>query len=966
MAPSRLSRLRALFDQLKDRPPAERDGEIRRACADDVELERDLRRLLSAHDQDSSVLERPAYELAGLSDGPADRVAAESIGRRVGPYTIEGVLGRGGMGVVYRATSDAPRRAVALKVVRGRLDDERSARLEREARLLADLAHPGIVPLFDSGRTDDGAPWFAMELVLGVPLDRFTREHALPRDERLRLFLELAEAVAHAHRKGIIHRDLKPANVLVCEAARTGDSASDSRAAHLRVLDFGLAARTSGLELTLSTRLTEPGRLLGTLAYMSPEQARSEDVDQRTDVYALGVILYELLTDARPVDVTGSWIVEAMERIAEAEPRAPRTLDPSIGRDLATVAMVALAKDPNERYQSVAALAEDVRRTIDGAPILVRPPGPLQQLGRAIERHRATSAALAALLVLFVAAGAAFAARERAHVAALTDETNEAEAIVRFQDRLFESEADGADPKLEALLDRAASLVDSSFPERPLVAATVRHTLGRTYDALGLYDAAAPQLERSLSARVERLGDRHPESRATLNAWAMHLLRRGEAPESADAFAKLEADERAVAGGEAIEVFVARSGRATALRYAARLDEAEALYRSALEGLVAIAGPDATPALEATDGLISTLRLKGATAEAEELLRDLLPRARRVLGEDAPLTEAAVSNLSRFLQMRGRLDEADALQSEVLERRRALLGEDHPMVLTALNNLASIRYGAGKFAEAARTLEDVAARKEAAIGRHHPSTLMSLANLCVMYSAAGRHDDAIRLIEEVLAEQAEALGEESYVTIGTRNARAQILLAAGKADEGIAAAREAAELSLRVLGGAHRDTQLAWSNLGAQLRNLERLDEAIEVLERTVLLCDDAQGMASTEAQWSRYNLAVTLRKAGRRDESMARWDELRAIPEHERTQERGFGHLLRIGYGNTLLELDRADEAEVELAAGLEGLKAIYGAPHPRTLEAARSLERAYRALGREEEAELVRAFIDGGAIDE
>ncbi|MFG0320478.1 MAG: tetratricopeptide repeat protein [Planctomycetota bacterium JB042] len=966
MAASKLARLRALFEEVKDRPAAERAAAIDRAVSgseDGDALRRDLGRLLVAYDEDSSVLERPAYELAGLTDESTEDVA----GRTIGPYTIEALLGRGGMGVVYRARSEAPKRSVALKVVRGGLDAERAARLEREARLLADLAHPGIVPLFDQGRTADGAPWFAMELVDGVPLDRFVRDGDVAREERLRLFLELAEAVEHAHRKGVIHRDLKPANVLVVgEPSASDGDGSPGGAAHLRVLDFGLAARTTGLELTLSTRLTEPGRLLGTLAYMSPEQARSEEVDQRTDVYALGVILYELLTDARPVDVEGSWIVEAMERIAESSPRPPRAVDPSIDRDLEIVTTTALEKDPARRYQSVAALADDVRRALAGDPILARPPAALEQLGRTVRRHPTLSATLAALLVLVLVGGTLLAVRELRHARAIDRQRAEAEAIVRFQDRLFAGDETESDPRLADLLDRAAALVDEELAGRPTAEAAVRHTLGRTYDGLGLYDASGPLLERALELRTARLGPTAEETRGTRRAWAIHLLRRGAPLESAEAFARLEADARAVAGEERREWYELRAGRATGLRYGARLDEAEEEYRVAIEGLRRTAGEDDEETLLAVDGLISTLRLKGETEEAETLLRDLLPRARRAMGDDADITQAAVSNLTRFLQMRGRLDEAEALQVEVLAQREESLGPDHPLTLTAMNNLSSIRYNAGRFAEAAATMKGLVEKKEALLGRDHPTTLTSLGNLAVMRAAAGRHGEALELLDEVLERQTAKFGAEGYVTLGTRNVRAQVLIQAGRVDEGLAAARESADLSLRVLGGAHPDTQLAWSNLGAQLRNLERIDEAVVVLEKTVELCDDAQGPRSSEAQWARYNLAVTLRKAGRVDDSLARWRELLAIPDDERTESRGFPHLLRVGFGNTLHELGRHEEAVRELEAGLEGMKRLYGASHPRTVEAAKSAVLAYEALGRDEEAARLRAFVERGGLDE
>ena len=482
-------------------------------------------------------------ELTATSEAEETISVAGALGKRprsatqpplIPGYRIVGLLGEGGMGAVWEAEQDRPRRRVALKVMRRehQVDDLHARLFHREAETLARLKHPNIAAIYETGHTDDGRDYFAMELAPGRTLDQWlsSRPRMVTADEldlRLRVFRTICAAVNYAHQRGVIHRDLKPSNIILGDSDQetSGDSA-EAVGSSIKILDFGLARIThSDVAATL---VSEIGTIKGTLPYMSPEQARGEveAIDVRTDVYALGVILYEMLAGRRPYDIRRAALAEAV-RVICSEPPLPLGDSWSgtrrIDADLETIVGKALEKEADRRYGSAAALSEDIDRYLSSQPIMARPPSARYQLKKMVQRNKPTFAALAAGLVALVVAVAATswgliharrAERRAAESAAVAQAVND---FLNYDLLAAVAPSDekgkGKDVPMREVLDAAADNIDAAsrpdgrFGDTPLVEAAIRRTLGETYRLLGHYDAAEPQLVRALEIRESLPGD---------------------------------------------------------------------------------------------------------------------------------------------------------------------------------------------------------------------------------------------------------------------------------------------------------------------------------------------------------------------------------------------------------------------------------------------------------------------------
>jgi len=703
-------------------------------------------------------------------------------------YEITGEVHRGGQGVVYRGVHRATRREVAIKVLRAGVHASayERFRFEREAQILAQLRHPNIVTVHDSGVVGEYA-YLVMDYIAGQPLDEFVPQRRKSGEDTaaaLRLFATVCEAVHAAHLRGVIHRDLKPANIRVDEKGEP------------HVLDFGLAKLVQGEEAGGSSdaAMTQTGQFVGSLPWAAPEQAagRPDQIDIRSDVYSLGVILYQTLTGCLPHPATGG-IRQVLERIQHAEPPRPRTLCPSVNDELETIALKCLAKERERRYQSAGELARDIRNYLAGEAIEAKRDSIAYVLRKQFRRHR-LPVAVAVGFVLVVTAGflaSAFfwqqAAQQRddartardqqARLRALAegnehtarDEAAKAQAVTDFLRTLLTS----ADPALthgrevtvREVLDRAAAQVNADAPARPDIEAAVRQTVGESYIAVGAYAQAESMLRRAaeLSAATYTADDRRTLEARTALARAVFFASRYAEAEALfrDILAALER----AAEPDAVWRLKLENNLGFALLEQNKLEEAEALLRRVVQEGRQVLGPDHMDTLTAANSLGVVLRMMRRYAEAEGLQRQALDGQQRALGEEHPSTLKVMHNLALTLREARQYEEAEALHRRALEIKLRVLGEEHPDTLTTLNGLTLVLWSQDRREEAAEITRRLADIQRRVLGRVHQNTLVGENNLANMLKGLGRLDELEALLWQVVETRRGLLGEDHAETI---------------------------------------------------------------------------------------------------------------------------------------------------------------------------------------------------------
>jgi serine/threonine protein kinase/tetratricopeptide (TPR) repeat protein len=867
------SQVKAIFlSAIEKHAPDEWPAFLERACGGDALLRAGVEKLLRAQAVLGSFHESPRSTDLVMVDHPG----AECAGTVIDGYKLLEQIGEGGMGVVYLAEQEKPvQRRVALKVIKPGMDSAQViARFEAERQALALMDHPNIARVLDAGTTETGRPYFVMELVQGVPITEFCDLHRLAPEARLKLFRDVCHAIQHAHHKGVIHRDIKPTNVL---------TTLQGGVPVVKVIDFGVA-KALGQKLTERTLFTASGQMIGTPAYMSPEQAEMSglDIDTRSDVYALGVLLYELLTGTTPLEnrrLQKAGYAELQRLIREEEAPRPSTRLSALG-DSATVlahkrgldvrrlsqllaceldwvVMKALEKDRNRRYDTPGSLADDVERYLRREAILARPPSLVYKLSKFAQRNRAAVLAVTAVVVALLAGSAiatwqAVCAMRSEAAAVAAKEVAEARdadtrAVLKFVEEHIIAATrpegvaggQGRSRTIREALEAALPFVEKDFADKPLIEARLRLMLGMSFGYLGESRTAAEQFETARALFARHRGPDHRETLASQHNLASSYHALGRYSDAVKLYEETLPAQQTRLGADHPETMMTRYNLAVSYAALGRHVDALKLREETLELRKARLGPEHPDTLRSMIGLANSYDSLGRHADALKLRQETLALMTASLGQGHPDTVTSSYNLAISYDNLGRHADALKLREETLAVRQTRLGPDHPDTL--LNRTAvAVSYAAlGRHADAVKLYKETLAIQQARFGPDHPDTLVTMFNLALSFARLGRYDAALDLSEQIMARRKARLGPDHPDTLRTMWVVANSLVALDRGAEAVplidACVRRAAGkvvdpgllpgvLTLRLRHFAKRKDSAGCRQTAVMWENLKRTD----------------------------------------------------------------------------------------------------------------------------------------------
>lgn len=990
MTPEEFQKIKSTFLEASKLPPLDRSAFLDRLIVDFPTLRPEVGALLAADAEAEGFLQKPVVLLP-------DDLESPSIPRpeRIDGFRILDVLGEGGMGIVYLAEQDQPKRQVALKLIRPAFVTPSAVRrFQLEANVLARLRHPAIAQIYQAGMADAGfgpQPYFAMEHVQGIPLTEFAKQTDPDLRGRVHLLVAICHGMHHAHQKGIIHRDLKPANILVEESGQP------------KILDFGIARITNG-DVQATTGRTEVRQLIGTIPYMSPEQVLgdADELDIRSDVYALGVIAYELLTGRLPYELAKKSMPEACRMVRDDEPTPPSMISRSLRGDPETILRKALEKDKTHRYQSAAELATDLERYLRNEPIAARPPSATYQIRKFAVRNKGLvfglSAAIFFLLVTVIASAWAFVR--------VRQESLRASKLLAFYEHVFEPISSfrgfSKRPTVEDLLASGATAVDGVFTDDPEAETRLRGQLAAGFMNLGLYNLADKQLATALQIAAKTHPDGHPSMTTLQRNLGVLRMRQGEYQEAETLLRPIVDRSEPLRDALTREHLVILNNWGVLCQLQDRVRDAERVFRRIIQVASENFGDSDPIVFDAMNGLGGSLLALHRTAEAESVLRDITERGRSTLGEDDPAVVRAFAQLGVLLTQQRRLLEAEPILRNVSSRWESILGTEHPETTRLAANLATalielsrpneaeqlLRRAIDTFQQRTPNSPDIQIlfnsqgmlmqetghlsqaekifRKNLEIRAHRypegaPMVMVARMNLAYLLQLEGAFEEAERLNREVLAVFDRAPEMKNQFRLTALNNLAVTLLETDRMAEAEVYAREALEGRVQLFGPENSLTAYSMRTKALILWKRGELDAAEEQLRATLDVRRKTLGPDHAETLVSINDLAILLTKRERYTDAETFFTEILAQAAARFGVEHWQFAVIKSCHGELLLAQRHYPEAETTLLDAHQQIVNALGERHPRAKESARRIATLYEATGNLASAARFRELVEG-----